>query len=457
MQENLTDSAYVSGLKHIIVVGFTFLSFIGTGLYHVAEKTVTSIKDIVVTHNITVDTFTDPQQLKQKVKDITPNTFKDRINRDSEQFLNDVTGGVKQIKNGIKNVENGKGGESEPSTNSSNNGVATTSQIKKSAPVTQNTKPINKKVVASTPQPKAAPIAAAAPISPTNTTINTTSASPALTSSVPVDPLAESQNAVVNIICTSVNNNLIKVTTGTGVIVKQQGLILTNSHVAQDFLFKDISKPPYIDCTIQQGRLIKSLYKADVLYMSYNWAQDNRGIFYNDAPKGTGAHDYALLGITKSALAKQDKPDVFPFIPIKSTYSDPTGSSVTAIGYPAETARDSIRTGVPLKTAATRIRGVYTLDGSTIDILETDPNPVAERGSSGGAIINTDHNLVGLIVAVKNDTTSSTVIEAISTPYIVRKLQGDNIDIDTIATTIPSSINSFASQINTFRALVLGN
>jgi len=267
--------------------------------------------------------------------------------------------------------------------------------------------------------------------------------------------LASTEDAVVNILCTSQSGNLITVSTGSGVIVDPKGIILTNSHVAQDLLFTDPSKTPVKDCTIRQGHLIASLYKASVLYIPLSWAQANQGLDENAVPQGNGTGDYALLYITKDATGGS-LPSSFPFISPITSYRNPQGESVLAIGYPAESIQGSLQAGVPEKYALTDIANTFTLSGSSADIFQTKANPVAQRGSSGGAIVDKSGSLLGLIVSVENPSISdgSEGLEAISVPYIFQNFASAGISLGALAANPAAVAANFAPTGATIRNLV---
>lgn len=267
--------------------------------------------------------------------------------------------------------------------------------------------------------------------------------------------LNDSEDAVVNILCTSQSGNLISVSTGSGVIIDPRGIILTNSHVAQDLLFTDPSQPPVKDCTVRQGHVFSSLYKVSVLYIPLSWAQANKGIDENQIPQGTGQGDYALLAITKSATGGL-LPSSFPYISPVTSYRNPLGENVLAIGYPAESIQGSLQARVPEKSALTSIANIFTLDGSGADILQTSPNIVAQRGASGGALVDKNDGLIGLIVSVQNQSISSGVeaLEAINTSYIFQNFTSAGVSLSALAADPTTAAQNFAPTGVTIRNLV---
>jgi len=267
--------------------------------------------------------------------------------------------------------------------------------------------------------------------------------------------LGSTEDAVVNILCTSQSGNLITVSTGSGVIVDPRGIILTNAHVAQDLLFTDPSNPPVKDCTVRQGHLISSLYKVSVLYIPLTWAQANKGLDEDQSPEGTGQGDYALLAITKSATG-DPMPSSFPYISPVTAYRDPTGENVLAVAYPAESVQGNIEAGVPEKYAQTDIQMTFTLDGTGADVFQTGTNAVAQRGSSGGAVIDKNGDLLGLIVSVQNPSIASgaEALEAISVPYIFQNLNSAGVFLSAYAANPSSAVQNFAATGVTIRDLV---
>lgn len=221
------------------------------------------------------------------------------------------------------------------------------------------------------------------------------------------------EDAVVNIICVETLGNLTRSTTGSGVIITSDGVIVTNAHVAIDLM-----KPGYV-CTVRTGSLAKKAYVAEVLYIPDQWVQDNEDyISAGIVQATTGEHDFALLQITGSATGSK--------LPTSFTYITPDtgevskGDDIETIGYPAER--------VGLFSAAsklyrianeTTVKSVYSFGETTTDLISTGKVSNAEQGSSGGAIVR-NGKLVGIIANVNGGT-----INGLSMGYIKRYFERD--------------------------------
>src|SRR3989344_2861474 len=85
----------------------------------------------------------------------------------------------------------------------------------------------------------------------------------------PIDEVnAKARAALVNIICVNTEGNVFSPFSGSGVIVNEKGVILTNAHVAQYFLIKKYNGENLLDCTIRTGAPARYAYKAEPLYIS---------------------------------------------------------------------------------------------------------------------------------------------------------------------------------------------
>ena len=100
------------------------------------------------------------------------------------------------------------------------------------------------------------------------------------------------RESVVNILCLSSQGNMVTISTGSGVVINSQGIIITNAHVAENFLI------PNKECTIRSGDIATDKYKASLVYINEKWLQKNAGVIFSNLARGTGENDFALLAIT---------------------------------------------------------------------------------------------------------------------------------------------------------------
>ena len=59
------------------------------------------------------------------------------------------------------------------------------------------------------------------------------------------------REALVNVFCTTKSGGSFKPTTGSGVIIDERGVILTNAHVAQYYLLEDYLVEDFVSCVIR--------------------------------------------------------------------------------------------------------------------------------------------------------------------------------------------------------------
>lgn len=244
------------------------------------------------------------------------------------------------------------------------------------------------------------------PSNPPNTPLSQLT-SPPVSSSNP-------SKAIVNIYCTTRNGNTITAVTGSGIVIDPRGIILTNAHVAEHILLTNYLEIPNKECVIRQGSPAVALYKAEMIYIPESWLRDH-GDEINQMVQSqeSGEGDYALLGITNSISASL--PNNFPHAtPDISTNYLRTGSSVRAISYPSGNfASDQVS-----------IINNYSFSQSGADLIRTSATELAERGASGGGILNKEGRLIGLIVTTTPDEHGSgNDLQALTLNYINRDLQ----------------------------------
>ncbi len=232
---------------------------------------------------------------------------------------------------------------------------------------------------------------------------------------------SNSQQSIINIFCVSTKGNMVSISTGSGVVISGTGIILTNAHVAENFLV------PNRDCSIRQGEIAVDKYKASLIYIGESWLQKNAGVLFSKSSRGTGENDFALLSINSKIDGTNIEQNISH---TEFSVSEPTendkGQKILVAGYPAGTLGAlSLRKYLNFVADVISVSNVYTLDGTHVDVFETEVTKVGQHGSSGGGIFAKDNNLIGLIVSV-NDENGNSKINALTTAYISRALKNDS-------------------------------
>lgn len=230
------------------------------------------------------------------------------------------------------------------------------------------------------------------------------------------------ENVLVNILCIRQIGNKISLTTGSGVIISSSGVVLTNAHVAQQFLLKDAG----YNCTLRRENIPLYGFNAVPLYISETWIEENYRQINNSSPTGTGKYDYALLLITGNTNPTLALP-TFPSLKINtdSNFLD-AGDMVTIAGYPGKiTSSLEIAKNTELQTDRVRIREIFTLGANTVDVVATGDTTVAQRGSSGGGAFK-DNVLGGIIVSTNTGSSAGYLVANILTlSYINREIKNE--------------------------------
>jgi S1-C subfamily serine protease len=235
---------------------------------------------------------------------------------------------------------------------------------------------------------------------------------------------ATALEALVNIFCSYSTDLYNKTTTGTGFIIDTDGIILTNAHVAQFLLLEGLEGKA--QCIIRTGNPAIATYEAELLYIPPAWVQEHANLVNEISPKGTGERDYALLYIT-SGLEGIPMPEEFPALPfdVSPLTLGTVDTQVFVTGYPA---KSILENGIDLplipKQATTTVGELMTFGSNLIDVLTIRGSALGEHGSSGGPVVNSEGNAVGIISTKGDDEQfGDGSLRAISIAYINRTIK----------------------------------
>ena len=222
------------------------------------------------------------------------------------------------------------------------------------------------------------------------------------------------QEVSVNIICIQTSGSFVTASTGSGVIISPNGVVLTNAHVAQMILLEKVGFD--IECSVYRASNRNLEYKSEIVYLPPEWINENASQISNPNPRGTGEHDYALILINSSN--NFNNLDVFPYVNLNldnNIYN--IGLPINITGFPGGPLNiDSLRMAGIFRTDLSRITDMFTFSRREITVFATEETIVAERGASGGGIFSGD-SLIGVTVTIAPENNGYR-INAITTTYI---------------------------------------
>jgi len=261
------------------------------------------------------------------------------------------------------------------------------------------------------------------------------------------------RKSLVNIFCTVKGNELSPIS-GTGVVIDPKGIVLTNAHVGQYFLLKDLYVKNYIECVLRTGSPAYPRYKVELVYISPQWVRDNKTLLKSQNPQGTGENDFALLRIT-GVIDGSTLPLNIPYLLPNTREILILNEPVILVSYPAGFLGGlSIIRDLNVTSGITAIRDLFTFTENKIDIISVPGTVVSQKGSSGGAVVDKNESLIGIITTSSSgNTTEERNLNALTLAYINRNLKA-NINL-TLSEFLSEDVEKFAKNFQENEAVGL--
>lgn len=261
-------------------------------------------------------------------------------------------------------------------------------------------------------------------------------------------------DALVNIICAAKNGGVRSIS-GSGVLISRDGVVITNSHIAQLFLLSDYPTKGNVVCVVRTGSPARTAYYAELAYLSASWMETHPDSLVATNPKGSGENDFALLQVTRSAT-DAPLPEAFPFVSL-ATGAPALQESVAIGSYGAESlTSEQIRTALIPTLVLGVVQDVYTFERTTVDLLSLGGSAAAQHGSSGGGIVNEKGSLVAVITTSSTaGTFASRDLRAITADHIRRSFSKDiGVELDAYLETHTRTaiVSAFAQKQEILRA-----
>jgi CBS domain-containing protein len=259
------------------------------------------------------------------------------------------------------------------------------------------------------------------------------------------DPL---HSATVNLYCRLKAGKTLISSSGSGVLIHERGVILTNAHVAQYWLLAAEKGRVTGWCRVRTGSPAQETYTAEILYLPPAWLAENIVKNSTEVPSGSGENDFALLYITGVHKKKIPLPIAFPALSLDAgTVAERTGVSIA--GYPSDGLDFSqMRNKLIRVTASSTVTAVARDELAAADRLTLASSVVAKTGVSGGPVVDERGRVIGIVTAKSAHPTEPTL----------RAITGSYIDRSLLAQTGHSITRllagDLAAQATTFAALI---
>lgn len=248
---------------------------------------------------------------------------------------------------------------------------------------------------------------------------------PFVTAAQEMPPVAK--DATVNLYCRVKIGGKTLSTTGSGVIISERGVILTNAHVGQFFLLSGKNEKSKGNCSVRTGSPAQNAYGAKLLYLSPDWVKSYiEAVAKKQESSGSGERDFALLYITEGK--KGDLPSTFPHLPLVEITSVPAKDSVVGIaGYPAENLDfKKIHKELNLIYATSTLSDTRSYLKPFVDVIILNPTEAGRPGVSGGPILNTKNEVIGIATAIETGKKKSLRrLRAITLTHVDRIIRAD--------------------------------
>lgn len=228
-----------------------------------------------------------------------------------------------------------------------------------------------------------------------------------------ITPEQKVKSALGNVYCSTIEGNRVQKITGSAVAISNNGVMITNAHVAEHILLSN-TKAKNSNCFVRTGSPARKAYSARVVFLPEEWVLRNKDNLKFTSVTGTGEHDYALILLDEKINTSADQ---LTFIePVSNSLEK--RASVILGGYPAFNA-NVIENALYPVIDTSRIVQTFALGNETGALGDTSPSILAIHGSSGGAVGNENGDLIGIIVAsILDSETQKPSIRFISFDYI---------------------------------------
>ncbi len=262
------------------------------------------------------------------------------------------------------------------------------------------------------------------------------------------------KEAVANILCGERIGSQIKYHTGSAVAISNEGVLITNAHVAEYVLLSEFGGSDFF-CEVRAGSPASPAYKAKMLFMPSLWINANKNNLKYDSLSGTGENDYALI-----YLSEKTKNSTSSLLPTEINLSGITkNQNIFISAYPAGFSSTNILlSSLSKANTNSKIKSIWPLGSARSAVFDTEPTLLAAGGASGGGIF-AGSQLIGIIGAVVIDKeTTKPAIRGISLEYISNQIKSESDkELSEFLKNPESTAGKFKSDFEKYTKTLLTN
>ena len=142
----------------------------------------------------------------------------------------------------------------------------------------------------------------------------------------------------------------------------------------------------------------------------------------------------------------------YSYLPLSTQISPSIGNNISIASYPANIlGTNGINFLLSVQLEPLKISNIFSFSSDETDLIETTDSLQAQPGSSGGAVLDSTGNVIGVVaITVAGDSPFAKHARAITISEINKTIQGDTGM--TLSSILSSDLTGITQQFNSNKA-----